>query len=173
MSHRTLLVLRHAKSSWDQPELADFDRPLAPRGKRAAAAIGRYLRERRWRPDLVLCSPAARTQQTWALVAAELGDEVPCRLLRTLYLASPSRFWLILQRAPDAASCLMLIGHNPGLASFAAALCGTGAKRQLRRLSSKFPTAALAVVSFEAEHWSGIEPRSGQLDAFIRPKDLG
>jgi phosphohistidine phosphatase len=169
---RTLLVLRHAKSSWDRADLADFNRPLAPRGERAAPLLGRYLRRYSLRPELVLCSAAMRTRQTWALVAAELGGEIACRLLRSLYLAPPSRLHNIVQRAPGAARCLMVIGHNPGLAGFANALCGTGDARAQRRMAAKFPTGALAVIRLDLAQWAELEAGRGRLDAFVRPKDL-
>src|SRR5262245_41156815 len=88
---KTLLLLRHAKSSRDNPRLADFDRPLAKRGHEAAPEIGRFLHRAKLIPDLVLCSTARRTQETADLALAELGREVTLRLVDTLYLASPEQ----------------------------------------------------------------------------------
>jgi phosphohistidine phosphatase len=169
---RSLLLLRHAKSSWDEPELADVDRPLAPRGRKSAPLIAHWLDHGRLTPDLVLCSPARRVQETWALMRPVLGEGIPTKTLRTLYLAGPSRLLAALRRTPDEIQTLMLIGHNPGLAGLAISLCGTGREKALARMAKKFPTAGLAVISFDAEQWSTIGAGGGRLEAFVRPKDL-
>ncbi|MGH6945441.1 MAG: SixA phosphatase family protein [Geminicoccaceae bacterium] len=175
---RTLLLLRHAKSSWQAPELADVDRPLAPRGRQAAPLIAQLIVKRRWLPDLVLCSPALRVRETWQLMAPVLGEGIVCKTLRTIYPGAPSRLLATLHRADDEARTLMLIGHNPGLATFAASLCGRassggGSKKALEKMTAKFPTAGLAVIGFDAEHWSEVTTGAGRLEAFVRPKDLG
>ena len=170
---RTLLVLRHAKSSWDQIDLDDFDRPLAARGQGAAPLMGQYLRKHGLLPDLVVCSPAARTQETWQLVQSELGADIPCKMLRTIYLAAPSQLLAVVRRTPDDVGTLMVIGHNPGLERLAASLSGSGRDKDLAKLRIKFPTAALAVITFDAAHWSQATAGAGRLEAFVRPKDLG
>ena len=167
-----LLLLRHAKSSWDEPGLADLERPLAPRGRRVAPLMAKLIAERRWIPDLVLCSPAERVRETWQLMAPLLGEHIPCRTLRTLYPGAPSRVLMTLRRAPDEARTLLLIGHNPGLAALATSLCGAGAKKGRERMSSKFPTAGLAVIDFDLAHWAEVAAGAGRLEAFVRPKDL-
>jgi phosphohistidine phosphatase len=170
---RRLLLLRHAKSSWDTPGLPDLERPLAPRGRRAARQLAQLMAKRRWVPDLVLCSPAERVRETWQLMAPPLGERISCKTLRTIYPGAPSRLLATLHRVSDTASTLLLIGHNPGLASLAASLCGGGSKEALERMRKKFPTAGLAVIAFDAEHWSEIAAGDGTLEAFVRPKDLG
>ena len=169
---RTLMLMRHAKSSWDQPELDDLERRLAPRGREAAPLIARHIMQNGWQPDLVLCSPAARVRETWQLMAPALGDAIECKTLRTIYPGAPSRLLEVLRRAAGGIERLMLIGHNPGLGRLAADLCGTGPKKQLERLRSKFPTAALAVIEFDVERWDELAPGAGRLRAFVRPKDL-
>lgn len=169
---RTLMLLRHAKSSWQEPALPDFERPLAPRGRAAAQAMGQVLAERSWQPDLVLCSPAARTRETWALLAPALGTVPPCRQLPSLYLATPAQLWRVLRRAPDEVERLLVIGHNPGLEEFAAALIGSGDAALRKLLARKFPTAALAVLTLADATWAAATPGSGCLSAFLRPKDL-
>ena len=169
---RTLLLMRHAKSSWDRPEVADVDRPLAPRGQEAAPLIARHIKERKWRPDLVLCSHAERVRATWQLMAPVLGRSIECRTLRAIYLGAPSRLLEALRRAGDEVGTLMLIGHNPGLGRLAVSLCGAGPKKALARMRTKFPTATLAVIGFEVDHWREIAPGAGRLEAFVRPKDL-
>jgi phosphohistidine phosphatase len=169
---RTLMLMRHAKSSWDQPELDDIDRPLAPRGQETAPLIARCIKESKWQPDLVLCSPAARVRETWQLMTPVLGRPIDCKTLRTIYLGAPSRLLEALRRAANEVETLMLIGHNPGLGRLAAGLCGAGPKKQLERMRSKFPTAALAVIEFDVARWDQVAPGAGRLRAFVRPKDV-
>jgi phosphohistidine phosphatase len=169
---RTLMLLRHAKSSWDQPGLADADRPLDPRGQAAAPLMAHHIKARKWRPDLVLCSHAERVRETWQLMAPILGRSIECRTLRTIYLGAPSRLMEAVRRASDEVETLMLIGHNPGLGRLAVNLCGTGPKKALARMQAKFPTATLAVIDFKIDRWGEIAPGSGRLEAFVRPKDL-
>ena len=170
---RRLLLLRHAKSSWDTPGLADLERPLAPRGRQTAPLMAQLMAKRRWVPDLVLCSQAERVRETWQLMAPLLGAQIPSRTLRTIYPGAPSRLLMVLHRAPDEARMLLLIGHNPGLGAFATNLCGGGSKKELARMSAKFPTAGLAVIDFDADRWSEVAGGAGKLEAFVRPKDLG
>ena len=169
---RTLMLMRHAKSSWDQPEFDDLDRPLAPRGRDAAPLIAGYIRKSKWQPDLVLCSPAARARETWQLMTPVLDRTVDCKMLRAIYPGAPSRLLEALRRAADEVETLMLIGHNPGLGRLAAGLCGTGPKKPLERMCGKFPTAALAVIDFDVDRWDQVAPGAGRLRAFVRPKDV-
>jgi phosphohistidine phosphatase len=170
---RTLLLLRHAKSSWADPNLADFDRPLAPRGVKDAPRLAVYLRKHKLRPELTLCSPALRAMQTWHLISEDLGRESEVKPLRDLYLSPPSRLLRILQRVPTDIQCVMLVGHNPGLEHLAGLLLGPKSKKKaLSRLREKFPTAALAVVEFETDAWSDIDRGQGRLRRFVRPRDL-
>jgi phosphohistidine phosphatase len=169
---KTLILLRHAKSDWSQPGLADFDRPLANRGRKAAPLVGRHLFDKGLVPDLVLCSAAERARQTWELVASEFNGTPEMRLLKSLYLATPSRLLTAIQRTPAEVGKLMLIGHNPGMENLAERLIGTGRKKTLRCLQAKFPTAAVAVIRFPGDDWKTLADRSGELTRFIRPKDL-
>ena len=169
---RTLMLMRHAKSSWDRPDLADLDRPLAPRGHDTAPLVARHIKQSGWRPDLVLCSPATRVRETWQLMAPVLGGTVPCKTLRAIYPGAPSRLLETLRRAADDVATLMLIGHNPGLGHLAVSLCGSGPKQALERMQRKFPTAALAVIQFDIDRWNELVLGTGRLSAFVRPKDL-
>ena len=170
-AERTLYLLRHAKSSWDDPALADHDRPLAPRGHRAAATIAGYVRERGIDPDLVVCSPALRTRQTLELVA----DGLPAHrasgveLVPGIYEASGADLLAIVRRLPDEVSTAMLIGHQPGIQDLALTLVGAGPG--LARISGKFPTAALATVAV-ASAWNELGPGSGRLLDVAKPKQL-
>jgi phosphohistidine phosphatase len=169
---RRLLLLRHAKSSWDEPALADVDRPLAARGRAAAPAMARHMVARGWRPDLVLGSHAERVRQTWQLAAPILGADIPVKILRSLCLAPPSRLLASLRRTSSEFGTLLMIGHNPGFGRLAEDLCSATSSEAYRRLQAKFPTAALAVIEFDVEGWREVASGGGRLIAFRRPKDL-
>jgi len=174
---RRLMLLRHAKSSWDQADLDDVDRPLAPRGRAAAPLLGRYISHENLQPDLVLCSSANRARQTWELVSAEwdLSDKLGLprfEIRSSLYLASPIELLSMIQRIEEGVENLMLIGHNPGMEQLAARLVTKGDPRGLKEMSKKFPTAGLAVMQFAIESWSSLNPGQGKLECFVRPKDL-
>ncbi len=174
----TLTLLRHAKSSWDEPALEDYDRPLAKRGKKAAPEIGSALAAMGLRPDLVLCSGAARARATLDLVLGKLGAPVPEVVYDdALYMATPDDLLTRLHRiGPGAAGGtphhVMLVGHNPGLEELALLLVGSGAADDTARMTEKFPTAAVAVVGFTADSWGSIAPGSGRLEHFLTPKQL-
>ncbi len=170
---RTLLLMRHAKSSWDEPELADLDRPLAPRGRKAAPLVARYLALHGLIPDLVLGSPALRVHETWALMAPILGDKVACKTLKSLYEGTPGRLLAALRGVKGEVRTLMLIGHNPALGALAQSLAGAGSEKALERVRTNFPTAGLAVLGFEIERWAELAAGAGRLEELVRPKDLG
>ncbi len=169
----TLALLRHAKSAWDDPGLDDFDRPLAPRGVKAARTMGAYLARERLKPDLVLCSDAARARATLALLLPELGSPAPEILYDgALYLASPAALLDRLRRTPKNARRVLVIGHNPGLHALALDLIGDGRRSDITALATHFPAAALAVISFPAESWSAVAPAGGRLLCYMTPKRL-
>ena len=165
-----LLLLRHAKSDWSDAALADFDRPLAERGRRAAPVIGRFIAQKKWRPDLVLCSSALRTRQTLDLVLPELPVGPQVRFLRSLYLAPLSRMLSLLQRQPAMMGSIMVVAHNPGMEHLAFRLLGGATPPASRKMAEKFPTAALA--HFKVSSWSGLGGTPADLKDFVRPKDL-
>ena len=163
--HR-LLLLRHAKSSWDDPSLADRDRPLAPRGHRAAERMADHLRSDVPHPDLVLCSPALRTRETLdrmsnAFVDAEVivDDE--------LYGAGEDELLELLRAVDDRFETVAVIGHNPGIHDLAIALAGSGA--ELGRMGAKFPTGALAVLEVSTG-WAALGPGSARLSRLDVPR---
>ncbi len=170
---KQLLLYRHAKSAWDDPQLEDFARPLAPRGRKAAPRMGRTMAARGWQPQRVLCSAARRTWQTWELTAPELGGSPQVKSLRGLYLASPAQILREIHRTPETVERLMVIGHNPGLETLARRLAGPDSGgAELARLQEKFPTAALAVFAVPLEQWRALTWSGARLTAFLRPKDL-
>lgn len=169
---RRLLMLRHAKAAPLAKGEADIDRPLAPKGRRAAPRMGAYLAAEGLIPDLALVSSAQRTRETWDLVGPSLG-EVAVRFEPQIYEASADRLLALLRGVEDGIGTLLIIGHNPGLADLAGRLTGQGDRAAASRMARKFPTAALAVIEFDVEVWSEAAPRSGRLDRFVTPKTLG
>lgn len=174
----TLSLLRHAKSSWDKPSLDDFDRPLAKRGQKAAPEIGAALAARGLRPDLILCSGAVRARQTLELVLAKLGAPAPEVVYDdAVYMATPATLLARLQAATARSvhgtpRHVMLLGHNPGLEELALLLVGSGGADDRARMAEKFPTAAVAVIAFNAADWPAIAPGAGRLEHFLVPKHL-
>lgn len=170
-SSKRLFVLRHAKSSWDDPGLADHDRPLAPRGRRAVEAIAAYVKQEGITPELVLCSSARRTRETLEGVAVG-GEHM---IESELYGANCQEVLERLHRVPEEIGSVMLVGHNPTLQALVLRLAnGDGATdgSDLDEVRRKFPTGALATLTFDGA-WTGLSPRSARLAAYVRPKSLG
>jgi phosphohistidine phosphatase len=163
-----VLLLRHAKSSWKDPDLADHDRPLARRGRGAATLMAGYLRQHRMSPALVVCSSAARATETLHhLTPALRGSEV--RIEAGIYHASGRDLLDRLRELPDATASVMLIGHNPAIEDLAGQLAGRGS--ELERMIGKFPTGALAALEFTGR-WRNLGPGKGRLVDFATPRDL-
>ena len=167
MATKHLFVLRHAKSSWDDPGLDDHDRPLAPRGRKAAAVMADYLRANSIHPALVLCSGARRTVET--LAGIDVGGEHSIEA--ELYGASTSGLIERLQRVPEDVESVMLIGHNPAMQTLVLRLAAGDDASDLTEVQHKFPTAALATLTFEGA-WSELGPGRARLASFVRPKQL-
>jgi phosphohistidine phosphatase len=170
---RQLLLMRHAKSSWDDPRLSDHARPLNPRGRTAAAAMREAMRELGLAPDIILASSARRTLQT--LEALEPWDDTPLvEPMDSLYLADPAQLLAILHKAPETARSVLILGHNPGLHELAAQLCGATPEApdaNLRHLAEAFPSGALAEFSITGT-WGSVAPGGARLRRFLRPRDL-
>ncbi len=164
---KLLHLLRHAKSSWDDPNLRDAERPLAPRGRKATKRMAAHLRRQKIRPELVLCSTALRARETLEGIRPALAG-VPARFEEGLYGAGAQELLDRLHALDDAVGSVMMIGHNPGLQDLALLLAGEGA--DLPRLREKFPTGALA--TFEVETWWGLGPGSARLQALVVPREL-
>ena len=167
---KTLTLLRHAKSGWDNPALRDFDRPLNARGRNAARAMGREMRRLGLGFDLILASPAARVTETLIELAQGYGGAVETRFDEALYLAPPETLLALVRAADDAEARLLVVGHNPGMEQLALLLSEAGALRD--QIAVKYPTAALAEIGFAAAHWRDIAPGEGRLARFIRPREL-
>ena len=168
----TLSLLRHAKSSWANPLLEDFDRPLAVRGQKSAPRTGALIAERGLIPDLVLCSGSARTRETLDL-AAQAWDTAP-QITHddALYHATVPALFVQLRAAPSDKPHVMMVGHNPGMHSFALQLVGAGERHDLHALAHGYPSGTLAVITFQKAHWRQIKPGDGHLTLFVSPKDL-
>ena len=162
-----LILTRHAKSDWDNPLQSDHQRPLNSRGQHAAPMIGRWLAGKGYLPQEALVSNAARTRETWALLSAELPDAVPAQYLPALYHASPTVMLRALHTAK--APCVIMIGHNPGIAEFAARLLRT---HPAHPQFSRYPTCATLVVEFHQDSWADIRNGSGAALDFTVPRDL-
>jgi phosphohistidine phosphatase len=166
----TLYLLRHAKSSWSDPTLADHERPLSPRGRRDAKRIADHLLRLGIAPALVLCSTSRRTRETLDLVRPAL-DAATVSLEPELYAASAETLLERLHAVPEEVSSLMLIAHNPGLEELALLVASDGP--ELGRLETKFPTAALATLTLPRATWQRLSEADAVLAAFVVPKDLG
>ena len=166
---RRLYLLRHAKSSWKDADLADHDRPLAGRGRRAADAIADHMRDEAIAPELVLCSTARRARETCERVGPALGT-APVRYEAGLYGASATSLLERLRGLPDDVGSVLLIGHNPAIEELAVTLARPSPRR--RDLELKFPTGALATLTGPLPSWRGLDHDSAELVAFVRPRDL-
>lgn len=168
-----LSLLRHAKSSWDDPDLGDHERPLSKRGTKAAASMGRYIAEHDLVPELILCSDAIRTRATLALVLNALQPPAPKTVMTDkLYLASPAKILDTLKSEAGTTNHVMIIGHNPGMHALALSLPATGKKSDLASLSLKYPTAALAHISFDLSDWDDVATATGKLERYVVPRAL-
>jgi phosphohistidine phosphatase len=164
-----LMLLRHAKSSWPSG-IQDTERPLSDRGEAAARLMGSYMAHHSLIPDRVLCSPARRTRDTWTGVSAQLPARVDAVFDGRLYGAGHQGILPVIRDQDDAVHTLLLLGHNPGLQEVAEFLIASGDVEQRERLREKFPTAALAVIDFTLDTWSGVHERSGRLDRYVTPR---
>jgi phosphohistidine phosphatase len=169
---KTLILMRHAKSAWDDPHQKDHDRPLNGRGRKAAPRMGEWLAGAGYKPDVVLCSTAQRARETLDLVKPSLPDDATIEHMRALYMAAPREMLTEIGKVPSTAEMVMLVGHNPGMGNLAGLLAGSGDTKALGNLHSKFPTAAIAVLGFNVARWTDLAPESGTLLAFQRPRDL-
>src|SRR6476659_7528140 len=168
---RTVILLRHGKSSWSDSTLADIDRPLAPRGERASRRIAKYIRRKRIRPALVLCSPSLRTRQTLEAIEPSLGKGCSVEFVPQLYAASERELLERLHALPESVSSVMLIGHNPGLQNLALVLASRGT--DLPQLEAKFPTGVLATLVVHSESWAALSPGDAELVDYVVPRQLG
>jgi len=160
---KTLYLLRHAKSSWKDETLRDFDRPLKGRGRKAAELMGQVLAEEKLGSALVISSPAVRARETTELVLESAGLKVEPRFEERIYEADVRTLLALVRAISDSSGVALLVGHNPGFENLLDYL--TGDARQM-------PTAALAKIEFDVESWSEVSEESGRLEMFVTPREL-
>jgi phosphohistidine phosphatase len=160
---KTLLLLRHAKSSRRDNGVRDFDRPLNQRGLKTAPAVGRLMKKRKLQPDLVLSSPAERARQTTLLVIEAASLKTELRYDERIYEASAARLFELVSQIDDEANMVMLVGHNPGFEELLEVLTGE---------AHNLPTAALACIELDIEKWNKVKAGGGRLEWLVKPKEL-
>lgn len=160
---KKLLLLRHAKSSWDDPTLADFERPLNARGLVVAPFMGELIAQREISLDAILSSPAKRAAETAMLLKESGGLNASLRFDERIYEASPQALLLVTSEFSDEIESALLVGHNPGIEGFIGFLTCA---------AEPMPTAALAIIDLDIESWADIKFGAGKLTEVIRPKDV-
>lgn len=169
---KKVILLRHAKSSWDDPALDDHDRPLNGRGQRSAPVIAAWLAGRKHLPDTVLCSSSKRTRQTVDRMKAEMPEMPDPEVDPGLYHASPCQMRERLAQLPNDCDTVMVVGHQPGLGSLARKLSDGQERPRCRRAFEHFPTAAAAVLEVDVEDWSKLDFAKARFVDFAKPREL-
>ncbi len=167
---KTLLLLRHAKSSWHDPGLNDFDRPLNPRGLRNAPLIGGYMANHGYVPDVILCSSSRRTLETLSLIKPFLGLTIPTQIEDGLYLASARMLISTINEIDNGYGSALVIAHNPGLEDCVGLL--TDEEHSTRQVPEALPTAGLALLRFSVPDWESVADGEGELLDFAAPKSM-
>lgn len=168
---KTLTLLRHAKSGWDDPVERDFDRPLNAKGRRAAALVGRHMRSLGLGFDHVVASPALRVMETLDEVSSGYGQRIAPVWDKRVYLASAEMLLDVIHDLPTDAARVLLVGHNPGLEDLALSLV-PGGEALRGAVEEKYPTATLAELSIAVDDWRAVQPGTATLTRFVRPRDL-
>ena len=169
---KTLTLLRHAKSGWNDPVQRDLDRPLNGRGMRAATRMGRYMREEGLAFDQVRASPAMRVRQTIEGVEDGYGQPLAPEFDTRIYMASGVTLLEVVQSLDDAHARVLLIGHNPGLEDLVLDLVPASAGGYRDEVEMKYPTATLAELEFDVARWADVTERSARFTRFVRPREL-
>lgn len=168
---KTLMVLRHAKASQEDRFAVDFDRPLTPRGRKQALALGRMMRASDLAFDAIVASPAVRVVETIAGVMEGIGARFDPVYDRRLYSASPKALIEVIQGTDDKVGRLLIVGHNPGLHQLLLSLAQDDREGLRGDIASGYPTATLAELCFAVDRWRDVGPRSGSIVSLIRPED--
>lgn len=170
---RSLYLLRHAKSDWDNSSLADFDRPLSKRGLSAAPRMGKFMADHGYIPELILCSTAKRTRQTLNAILPHFGDVRNIDLTDRIYSGGAQEYFNLISSQDIEARSILLIGHNPSIQGLALALSGSGDQKMMREMAEKYPTAGLSVITFEIDSWNKLDQGAGHLEHFTTPRLIG
>ena len=160
---KIIYLLRHAKSSWDDPSAADIERRLNVRGRRAAQQMGEFAKQNGIDPAIIICSTAVRTEETASIFLPAAGINAKMIASERVYEATAETLIKLLAESDDKRRSVMLIGHNPGIEGIVFLLTG---EREI------IPTATLVTLSIDAEKWCELRPNCGKLEAIVRPKDL-
>ena len=166
---RPLLLVRHATSAWDDPSLAEPARPLAPRGRKAVRRLHEDLEQAAPAPEIVLCSSSRRTIESLDGFRSAIPPHTRVEIDETIYEAHADTLLRGLQRLDDEIRCAMMIGHNPGMQDLTVRLAGSGDPVMLAQVATKFPTAAVATLSFEGD-WSELIDGSARIDDLFMPR---
>lgn len=169
---KTLTLLRHAKSGWDDKIPRDFDRPLNAKGRRAAQAMGRHMRAEGLMFDRVVASPAVRVVETLAEIGTGYGAAIDPVWDKRVYLASATTLLDVVHETVADATRLLIVGHNPGLEDLVMLLVADGAPDLRAAIEEKYPTATIAELRFDGDDWAGVTPGAARLTRFTRPRDL-
>jgi phosphohistidine phosphatase len=169
----TLMLLRHAKSSWTQIGSTDFERPLNERGTQTAPLIGRYIAANNLAPAQIYCSTARRAKTTAQLVLAEIPGTPEPVYVREIYDGGPESLFNTIASTPNGLDPVLVVGHNPTIHGLCLSLCRGGNGEALHNMSIKYPTGGLAIMDFDHENWNDIAGGSGRLRDFITPRALG
>ena len=172
MTMRTLIFLRHAKSSWALPGVDDFDRPLNERGNKAAPKMANWLISKSIKPDVIICSSAKRTSETLAHIQPAFDQSTATIMEPNLYLASSERLFESAAALDDTVQTAMLLGHNPGMHDAALSALTAANRRESGEMRSRFPTCACAIISLPINRWSEITTDIGELNAYMTPRGL-
>ncbi|HEX7872585.1 MAG TPA: histidine phosphatase family protein [Sphingobium sp.] len=169
---KTVILLRHAKSDWNDSVSRDFDRPLNGRGKRAARLMGEWARSQKLAFDAIVASPAVRVTETLDHFLEAYGRSVDTRWDRRIYLASSATLLDVLRDLPEELGTILMVGHNPGLEDLVLdTVPDTSADALREAVEAKYPTAAVATLRFETALWADLA-KPAALTAFTRPRDL-
>ena len=169
---KTLTLLRHAKSGWDDTVPRDFDRPLNGKGRRAAQTVGRHLKLEGVTFDHIVASPATRVQETLAEVATGYGGALAPHWDKRIYLASAATLLDVVRELPDTVGHALLVGHNPGLEDLVLLLVADAAAGLRDAVEEKYPTASVATLALPVDRWADLAEGGATLARFVRPRDL-
>lgn len=169
---KRLVLIRHAKSFWGDPDAPDIDRPLNARGRAAAPVTASWLAERDIHPDAVVTSPARRCVETWERMSPILGEPPAPQVEKALYMADPDTMLRVVHGLPDTVETAFLLGHQPGISSFARKLANGSVPASCQRAFTKFPTGSAAVIEFETADWADTAFGKGAFRSFAMPKEL-
>ena len=172
MPSKRLLLLRHAKSSWSHPGLADIDRPLNTRGHRAAAAIGDFLSANGLVPDHAVVSVSCRTRETWEFACRQIASPPEAVFSESLYHGGPEAMLWTICESPAQADSVLLLGHNPGMGALAYSLAGGNGTMPAEARFLKFPTAGLAVFSVASSEWASFRIEDAAIMQFVDARSL-